>query len=182
MSKLDTLKALSPLQLAYSRDFPEKRMEFYVEMLKDVQPKILASVVIAIIDTSKFLPTIAEIREKAWEAESIVSGDKVLDQDEAWGLVQRAIASVGVYGHPEFASKPLQETVNNLGWKDICKTPVEDTGILRAQFRRAYEMAVQRNHMKKVYGSVGIIAQPEKSSRLASKMKQLAGKMDMESI
>ena len=180
MSKLDTLKSLSGLQLAYSKDLSEERMDFYVEMLQDIPAQTLSDVVKIIIQTSRFLPTIAEIREKAIEGTKIMMGTKEPDPDEAWGMVQKAIMRIGQYSHPDFGTPILQETVDHMGWKDICQTPADDTGILRAQFRRAYEQALNRQKTKEAYRAVGIIAPSESIKAVESCIRPLAQKMSMD--
>ena len=181
MSKLDTLKALSFLQLAYNRSLSEQQLEFYVEMLKDVHPGILAVAVRKLINTSKFLPTIAEIREAANAVDDIANGCVGLDADQAWGIVQKAIKSVGQYAKPVFEDEVLAETVDHLGWKDICQTPVDDTAILRAQFRKAFETNRERRKERKAFQTAADGAlQAQRYKELAGKMKVLTGKLNID--
>lgn len=149
MGQLETLKALSALQLAYPKDFSEQQLDFYVNMLNDIPPDILFAAVRKLINTSSFLPTIAELRAEANTVAKMAAGKETMNADEAWGKVQKAIASVGMYEVPDFDDEILAETVKNLGWKEICQTPIEDTAILRAQFRKAFEQASTRRAEKR---------------------------------
>lgn len=177
MTEIKTLQALAFLQLAYTRDLSEEQLDFYVEMLRDIDPAILETAVRKLIQTSKFLPTIAEIRSAAATLEGLACGTAELDADEAWGQVQRAIHSVGYYARPEFDSEALMETVDSLGWQEICQTPVEDTPILRAQFRRAYEQNLARRAEKKEFRRA--IIQGGNQKKIAGAVRMLKEKMNM---
>ena len=177
IAKAETLKAISFLQLAYSRELSKDQLKFYVEMLVDIPPAILETAVRKLIYNSKFLPTIAEIRSAAAALEGLACGTAELDADEAWGQVQRAIHSVGYYARPEFDSEALMETVDSLGWQEICQTPVEDTPILRAQFRRAYEQNLARRAEKKEFRRA--IIQGGNQKKIAGAVRMLKEKMNM---
>lgn len=180
MDKLRTLKAISPLQLAYKRELGEAQMDFYVEMLQDIQPEMVAIAVRKLINSSKFLPTIAEIREAANAVVSMAYERTSLDADQAWGIVQKAIKSVGQYERPSFDDAVLAETVDNLGWKEICQTPVDDTAILRAQFRRAFEANQNREKERKSFQAAAVGAlQSQHYKELSGNIKFLAEKMSM---
>ena len=177
MAEIKTLQALAFLQLAYTRDLSEEQLDFYVEMLRDIDPAILETAVRKLIQTSNFLPTIAEIRSAAATLEGLACGTAELDADEAWGQVQRAIHSVGYYARPEFDSEALMETVDSLGWQEICQTPVEDTPILRAQFRRAYEQNLARRAEKNEFRRA--IIQGGNQKKIAGAVRMLKEKMNM---
>lgn len=180
MSELDTLKAIAPLQLAYTNELSEERMDFYVEMLKDIPAESLGKAVRQIIYTSKFLPSIAEIRSYAIDTVKVENGTKEPDADEAWGEVQRAIRAVGYMKTPSFSNPVVADAVRSLGWQDICTTPADDTGILRAQFRRAYEAALGRQKQRELHQAVGVIPAKEPQIKiLEGSVKQLAAKMSM---
>lgn len=178
MSKLDTLKAIAPLQLAYSNELSDERFDFYVEMLKDIPAATLSKAVKQLIYTAKFLPSIAEIRAVAVDTTKVENGTKEPDADEAWGEVQRAIMACGYTNVPKFSSPVVADAVKSLGWKDICMTPADDTSILRAQFRRAYEAALGRQQQRELHQAVGIIEAP-RMQVLEGSVKQLAAKMSM---
>ena len=60
-TKADTAKAISFLQLGYNTILTEARYTFYVEMLSDIPPLLVAVAVQKLINSSKFMPSIAEI-------------------------------------------------------------------------------------------------------------------------
>lgn len=179
MDQTKTLKAIGLLQLAYPSDLPKERLQLYVTMLSDIPPAALAAAVNYCINHSRFLPTIAEIREAAEQGIRFAAGTQTLGSNEAWKHVLRAIASVGYTGQPEFDDPVLQRTVERLGWQEICLTPVEDTAILRAQFRRAYEQEVSQQQTIRDYAKAGVPIAQKYVDALAEPIKELAGKMQM---
>lgn len=170
MNKQDILKAVAPLQLAYNASLDDNRLRLYVEMLSDIPPSILEASVKKLIMTNKFLPSIAEIREVAYGIKEIISGTAAPDESEAWGEVIKAIRSVGYYGKPKFSHEAITVAVNNIGWQDICMTTNEGMNILRSQFRRAYQLSVERQKDNRDNAVLRISPNNEK-------LKQLTGNL-----
>lgn len=166
MKKQDILKAVAPLQLAYTSSLDDNRLRLYVEMLSDIPPQILSAAVKKLIMTNKFLPSIAEIREVAYGIKGIISGTAAPDESEAWGEVVKAIQSVGYYGKPTFTHEAIAAAVDNIGWQDICMTPSDGTSTLRAQFRRAYQLAAERRKDNRDNEVLGIRAKDEEIQRI----------------
>ena len=170
MNKQEILKAVAPLQLAFKGNLDDARMRLYVEMLSDIPPQILEAAVKKLIMTNKFLPSIAEIRETAYGIKGTISGTAAPDESEAWGEVIKAIRSVGYYGKPTFSHEAITTAVNNIGWQDICMTTNEGINTLRSQFRRAYQLAAQRQKDNRDNAVLGISPNNER-------LKQLTGKL-----
>lgn len=168
MDKVSTTKAIAPLQLAFKGALEKDRLQFYVMMLSDIPPQILETAVKKLIMTNKFLPSIAEIRETAYGIKDTISGTAAPDESEAWGEVVKAIRSVGYYRKPKFSHEAITTAVNNIGWQDICMTTIEGMNTLRAQFRRAYQLAAQRQKDNRDNAVLGISPNNEK-------LKQLTG-------
>lgn len=170
MDKVSTTKAIAPLQLAFKGALEKDRLQFYVMMLSDIPPQILETAVKKLIMTNKFLPSIAEIRETAYGIKGIISGTAAPDESEAWGEVVKAIQSVGYYRKPKFSHEAITTAVNNIGWQDICMTTIEGMNTLRAQFRRAYQLAAERQKDNRDNAVLGISPNNEK-------LKQLTGNL-----
>lgn len=170
MNKQEILKAVAPLQLAFKGNLDDARMRLYVEMLSDIPPQILEAAVKKLIMTNKFLPSIAEIRETAYGIKGTISSTAAPDESEAWGEVVKAIQSVGYYGKPKFSHEAITTAVNNIGWQDICMTTNDGMNTLRAQFRRAYQLAAQRQKDNRNNAVLGISPKNEK-------LKQLTGNL-----
>lgn len=168
MDKVNTTKAIAPLQLAFKGALEKDRLQFYVMMLSDIPPQILEVAVKKLIMTNKFLPSIAEIRETAYGIKGTISGTAAPDESEAWGEVVKAVRSVGYCGKPKFSHEAITTAVNNIGWQDICMTTYDGMNTLRAQFRRAYQLAAQRQKDNRDNAVLGISPNNEK-------LKQLTG-------
>lgn len=168
MDKVSTTKAIAPLQLAFKGALEKDRLQFYVMMLSDIPPQILEAAVKKLIMTNKFLPSIAEIRETAYDIKGTISGTAAPDESEAWGEVMKAVRSVGYCGKPKFSHEAITTAVNNIGWQDICMTTYDGMNTLRAQFRRAYQLAAQRQKDNRDNAVLGISPNNEK-------LKQLTG-------
>ena len=154
--KAETAKALSPLNLAYPDVLDADLFKFYVMMLADIPPAALSAGVKYCINHCNFLPTIAEIRKASEKVTTLAMGTKPIDSATAWGKVQKAIAAVGYTGVPDFDDPVTQRVVDRFGWKEICQTPTDDTSILRAQFRKAYESEVAHVEEVKEFAASGI--------------------------
>lgn len=150
------LRALSKLQLAFAKDLDKNSLKFYVQMLSDIEPVILDKATIKLINTSKFLPTIAEIRETATALSNKINGTRIKDVDEAWAEVQEEIHRAFVYKKPEFSTPEIAEAVNGMGWQTLCTMLVTEVGTYRAQFRDMYRAACARHKDNTVDKAIGI--------------------------
>lgn len=114
--------------------------DLWVEMISDLDRDVTAKVVWDLIATRTHRPAIADIRGGVASA----SADDLvyLPPDEAWGVVQKAIGSVGRY-HEFPTTYPLvAHAVNMIGWESICDSVSIE--ITRAQFRSAYTALLER--------------------------------------
>lgn len=122
--------------------FPnEAAMELWYRELKDVPGDLLTAALRAWVNTEKWPPSIAELRERCAE---IVNGPAP-DWGDAWKEVVRAIGRYGTM-RPEEALADMSEltrrTVERMSWRDICLSENPDT--LRAQFRQVYQTVTKR--------------------------------------
>ena len=113
----------------------------WYQLLQDIDYKIANAAIQKYMLTSKFPPTIADIRE---QAASVVSGEKPLWSD-GWEEVVRAIKNYGSYGQKEAMESMSEITrmaVRRMGYIDLCRSenPVAD----RANFRMIFEQIAER--------------------------------------
>ena len=95
-NNLRTTTALSMLQIAWSIDIPKERMKLYVSMLADINPVTLEQAVANLIKRSKFLPSIAEIREECSALSAFVNAHEELPTaQDAWERVYQVARSYG---------------------------------------------------------------------------------------
>ena len=157
MSKSDTLMALSALQLAYGKEFTEKRLDFYVKCLLDVDPVLIEKSVQKLIYTKNFLPSIAEIREIAQELKDVSNGTQIKDVDEAWQEVLEQIHEAFVYRKPQFSTPEIEQAALSMGWESLCNMLTTEVGTYRAQFRDMYKVVCSRRKNIKVNQDIGIV-------------------------
>ncbi|OEH86229.1 hypothetical protein BHU72_11885 [Desulfuribacillus stibiiarsenatis] len=109
--------------------------------LSDVPYQVAENALIKVLSTSKFFPTVAEIRE----AIVAITEPRKLDAIEAWDLIVQAIRKYGFYREPQ-AMESLPEDVARMArrftWRELCHNENPDT--LRAQFRMAWETESKR--------------------------------------
>ena len=94
--------------------------------LSDIPYDIAEKALIKVLATSKFFPTIAEIREAAAD----ITQPRTMDAIEAWGLVIKAIRRYGSYRESEaIASLPedVAQMVKRFGWRELCLNENSDT-------------------------------------------------------
>jgi hypothetical protein len=114
--------------------------------LADIPYEIAEKAVIKVLSTSKFFPTLAEIRE----ATAQITQPRTIDAIEAWGLILQAIRKYGYYSEGD-AMRSLPEDVaqmvKHFTWRELCLSENPET--IRAQFRMAWETKSKRtNEMK----------------------------------
>jgi hypothetical protein len=116
----------------------EQTVITYVRLLKDIPEDELQAIVEQAIATSKFLPTIAEIRDMRHGLQNF----EQLTYVEAWDTVVKEIRRIGSYGAPQFQDPITARVVKSMGWRELCMS--ENPGIDRAQFRDMYNALLNR--------------------------------------
>jgi hypothetical protein len=116
--------------------------------LTDMDYNTAEKALIKVLSTSRFFPTVADIREAA----SQITNPRVMDAMEAWGLIVQAIRRFGMYRQKEgLDSLPddVRAMANRFTWRELCLNENPDT--LRAQFRMAWETQSKReNEMRQI--------------------------------
>lgn len=142
MTKAQTAKLLAVVAAAYpSFEVDETRVEVWRELLGDLDFELLGVAVRRHITSSRFAPTVAEIREQAMRA----SGSEQMTAGEAWGAVHEAVQIYGYYRPQEgLDSLPplVARAAKQIGWSQICLET--EVGVLRGQFMRVFEQLARR--------------------------------------
>lgn len=140
MSKMETLKAISPFSILYAQDMTEKRLKLYCILLEDIDTNVLSLAVSELCKTSKWLPSVAEIRDECRHISDFIAEkrDKYIAPSEAWEKTIKAVKHWGydrglshLEGRIKVAAIPL--------WRDICFSDEGRQDILRAHFIKLYE-------------------------------------------
>lgn len=144
MSPLEIKKLVAVLVAAYpaSKVTPES-VGIYERMLADLDYPAANAAVEQLLATSKWLPTVAEIRERV--ASLAIGG--VRAGGEGWGDVLKAIGRYGRNRVPgvdfEFADPVVLACVRAFGWRELCDS--ENPQADRARFVELYDkLASQR--------------------------------------
>jgi hypothetical protein len=117
MTPAEAAKAVLMLQAAYpAARWTEATVELYEAMLSDLDTELVRGAIARHICTSKFMPTVAEVREAAADIAVGPSRSGV----EAWGDVGMAIRRTGSYGAPKFEDPLVAECVRIMGWRNLC--------------------------------------------------------------
>lgn len=143
MTPAETAKITAVLMLAY----PDRSFALYERLLADLDYATTNAAIERLVATSKWPPTIAEIREAAL---ALVVGE-LRPGGEAWGDVLHAI---GTYGnartpgvHFDFGDPIVAQCVTALKWRELCLS--ENQAADRARFIELYDRAAatQRRSM-----------------------------------
>lgn len=113
----------------------------WYEELKDIDAGLAMVAVKKYVQTNKWAPTIADIRENVVD----VTAPKE-DWSSGWEQVIKAIGRYGYYNEHE-ALESMDEitrtATKRLGWKMICQSEQTDLTAIRANFRMIYEQIQQ---------------------------------------
>jgi hypothetical protein len=109
----------------------------YCFALADLEHEAAKAAVLDLMRTSRFFPTIAEIRERATKTRLSLP-----TPEEAWGIVRRAIGRHGNYRAPVFDCEEIQQAVEAIGWRDLCVG--DNPAANRARWLDAYRGFVER--------------------------------------
>ena len=152
----------------------------YERMLRDLDYAAVNAAVEWLLATSKWLPTVAEIREAA---HSLRDGE-VKPGGEAWGLVITAVRLHGRYRTPgvdfEFGDPVVAQCVAAMARFEICES--ENSTADRARFIELYDrLAAQRRRAQLAEGLPAVqqfrALQTQPSERLASGDAKPLGKL-----
>lgn len=146
MNRQEFGKVVAVIRSVYrDKDFlaNKESAEVWYELLKDISYEQAKAAVMKHSLTSKWSPTIAEIRESAV---SIAEPEK--SWSEGWEQVRLAIGRYGYCNEKdalESMDAVTREAAKRLGWQTICTTELDDIHVLRANFRMIYEQ-IQESH------------------------------------
>lgn len=120
--------------------------QIYETMLADLDVARARAAVSRLIATSRFLPTIAEIREAAVESEH----GPLRSGADAWLDVVAEIRRIGVYGAPEFDDALTASIVRRWGWRALCDSTNDAAD--RARFVETYDGLARQARAVEVAG------------------------------
>lgn len=117
------------------------RVSIYVKLLADLDNDALTAATQQHIATSKFPPTVAELREAC----SFLTRPALPSWSDAWAEVLDCIRRVGYLGQPSFSHPLIAQAVQGLGgWQTMCQMEISETATWRAQFRDTFNAYASR--------------------------------------
>lgn len=123
----------------------EQAMKLWFRELHDIPFNVAEAALRKWVQTNKWSPSIAEIREMC----ASVARPEIPDWGEAWEQTLHAIRRFGSYRQKEALDSLDQITrkaVERLGFRDLCMS--ENTMADRANFRMIYETLAKREQTK----------------------------------
>lgn len=157
MTPLEALEAIKLLLAAY----PTQRLRMsaedvrgmnaaYTAALSDLPFEVVRVGITKLVKTSKWMPTIAEIRGAA----VIARDGRAQEGAEGWGDVLAAVGRFGVNREPgkdfEFADKLVDRVVHAIGWRELCLSTFQIAD--RARFIELYEQLAEHDAVDRISG------------------------------
>lgn len=138
MKPSEAAELVAVLMAAYpSAKSTPRTSEVYERMLMDLDVRAANAAVERLLATSRFMPTVAEIREACMD---LMHGDRKAG-GEAWGECLQSISRFGVYRVPGqdfvFQDPVIDRVVRALGWTNLCSS--ENQAADRARFIELYD-------------------------------------------
>ena len=165
--EIEIIKTLTTYMMA----FPSCRadagtMVVYARALLDLPlPAIDAAMQIQ-LKTSKWFPSVAEIRHAAESLQRTATGTEIKGADEAWAEVLQQVHDAFVYHPPVFTTPEIQKVAMGLGWTALCNLPTDQINTARAQFRLAYNAEIERAKTRSENTKILIKMEKEKLAEL----------------
>lgn len=145
MTREEAGKVVSVLFSTYPNATLERRhVDAYVSGLLDLDAATVARAVDRLRRTSKFLPSVAELREAATDLTVGARRTGV----EAWELLQRACRRWGWCSPPKVTDPKMARAISALGgWVAACSITTEAEMSARARFIEAYDVFARRERL-----------------------------------
>lgn len=166
MLESEVAKLVAALVAAYpNARVTERTCQVYEAMLTDLDFGAAQMASARLIATTRFLPTIAEIRAAVVD---MTLGPRRTGI-EAWGDVVAEIGRLkraGPSAKPQFDDEDVAAVVKSLGWHQLCFGDSEASD--RARFVEAYEIASKQRRLEIVCGR----ATPALAGVVAGRLKR----------
>ncbi|MBS6029109.1 MAG: hypothetical protein KH813_06805 [Negativicoccus succinicivorans] len=136
-----TLKSLAPLVYAYQKEVKEGTFEAYATYLADIPPEYIRRAVDNLIRSSKWLPTVAEIREQAQAEWAEDKGMEEETAEKAWILLLELVKKYSFQGikRDKFSSDAAYNAMRAIGWRTVCMMTDSQMGYVHNEYVKAYE-------------------------------------------
>lgn len=175
MTRSEAAKLLLIIEGAFPERFrsTDTAIDAWATLLGDIPYEIASQAAAAICRTSKFPPTIAEIREAVAEVMSPLPS-----AEEAYEAARRVARTYSPYDPAPTGLHPMvARALDIVGIETMAYT--HEPTVVAAQFRRVYEGLREREIRRRQQGNVALIAAPEDAQRIADGKMALSGRVDV---
>lgn len=162
--------------------FPESKVDaqsfiLYTAALDDLTYQQIKAGILKLLNTSKFFPRVADIREAAGAMVEHVSHTGKPDAGEAWGEVIKFMHERSQCDTRPFpwSCPEVKEAVKRIGKTSLFALEMKDEPIVRAQFMKIYEKLLATAHDKNVMD----VAAKKMGRDVTALIGGVAGKMKM---
>lgn len=154
-------------KLMFDADTPEKISVWY-SCLNDLEYKPCCEAIKRFALTSKFRPTIADIRE---HYVAVTNPVNTMSESEAWSIVRMALRDSSYHAQEQFDAFPdiiKKAVVTPDRLREWGQMPSDTVGsVVRAEFRRSYESAANSVQQERQMGRIGVSI----AEQIAEKLK-----------
>lgn len=143
-----------------TRDFVPGVYAVYARSLVDYPLAVIDIALQDLVSTSKFWPTVSEIKERINMLISCANNQEMRTASEAWAEIEEQVKLCGIYSQqkPIFTSEEVALTAKRYGWNELCTLETNAVGIARAQIMKIYQEIVdtkrERERAKLVIGKI----------------------------
>lgn len=151
MKLSEAVRIVSRLQAAYPRqEYPDSTAEIYAGALLDLEAEDVEHAAVYLVRTSKWFPTISEIRERVAEDRADLP-----EPEMAWAEVREAIGRYGLdQTRPAWSCAEIGDAVRVLGWRTLCTST--NIGLERERWIKTYT-ALRRKRIEQIVAPAGAL-------------------------
>lgn len=120
MEKIELIKGLKYLGIAFGKEYDEEECQVYYDFLKEYPMETFSRAVKNLIPKSTFVPKLNEIMKEMAE---ITTPQLKLNPYSEWEKVLKAVRKYGTYGEEKALAsleEPTSTIVRQMGWYNIC--------------------------------------------------------------
>lgn len=176
--KISQLQMTLALLTGVYKGFTTEQAILYSKFLADIPVDLVTSAINSLIQKSRYVPTIAEIRAEAETIYRVATKTEIPSPADAWEEALKAVAHYGYYGKPKFSHPFIEQAMNRFGFKELCQQETKTIGVARRQFMDIYSQVVNQQKERKRVNAI-ICKNPALKNLInqaAEKMKLEAGK------
>lgn len=156
MNKTIFVKGMKILQASYSKNFTEDDLKVWYMQFRNENENLFLEAINRIIKKSRYMPSIADI---LYEIKILENPDLLLDSDEEFDNVRKAIRKYGSYRTKELMEslKPkTAEVVRRIGLTRICECEQDKIKFIKNEFQEIFENIQNIDYEQKLLGNTGI--------------------------